>query len=491
MTAPNYLTKFWETLFRPTPPWRAIIGLVAFILLCFIAGAGKVLVLLYPFLSLLTAVYLYFKAPDLYVGFTFWQLFVGSFIRRGIDYQAGMLTPGPWNFVAVLVSFVSVLTLLDELPKFFQYRSYQRAYLPFILCFSCYFYATLNGLTRNSLDAVAINCLFFIAPLSFGFYLFVNWRKYPELKRVTESSFLWGVIVLGIYGIWQFLTAPAWDRFWMIAAQTVSFGTPEPLGIRTMSTMSSPQAFASVMMAGLVLITSQRKNQISFPTSIIGYLTFLLSRARAGWFSFVVGILFFTASLKIKEQIRFIFGILVLVLVLSQLIYIEPFSSIILERFSTLSDSENDVSLNARKEIFEGLISLALREVTGLGIGTDSSWFGGRDGSILPSLFIFGWIGLLFFLSGLALLLVRIISQSSASNRDRFSNATLSITIAMLAQAGFNFIFLSSIGTVFWSFLGITLASQKYHLYLQHQQRITQDISENSTENQPVISYRT
>jgi hypothetical protein len=440
-----------------------IIGLIIFYSLCFLAGLGKLLVVLFPLSSFLVAIYFYFKFPSLYISFSFWLLFFSPLIRRLIDYQSGHLTFGPWNLVSLLVSFITIITLVKEFPKIYKNKNYQKSYSPFAIYFASLLYGLFNGLIQNPLDAAIVDFLGRISPFCFGFHLFANWQNYPEYRRVIKQSFFWGVLLMGIYGMWQFCTAPPWDVFWMVQVGTTSFGQPEPFGIRTYSSMNSPQAFASAMLAGLLLLFNQRKTLMYFPATIFGYLTFMLSRARAGWLGFLVGLFVFTFSLKSNKQIQIITTVLLLLVILSQLIYIEPFSSVILERFSSLSNADSDASLNARTEIFQDLIYSSLVQVVGKGLGTDYDAFGGRDGSILQTLFVFGWIGTIFFLSGLLLLLVRLLFQFHISREDTFANTTLAISLGMLSQIGFNLIFLTSIGMIFWSFIGITLASQSYY----------------------------
>ena len=461
----NSRQKLLDIILRPTPAWKAILGLIIFYSLCFLAGLGQVLILLFPLSSLIVGLYLYFKNPPLYVGFNLWLLFLTALIRRLIDYQSGYLTPGPWTFTSLLVTFISVITLVRELPRFFKSKSYQRSYLPYFLCFASLFYGLFNGLIQNPIDATIVDFLGRLSPLCFGFHLYTDWQNYPQYRQVIKKSFLWGVLVMGIYGICQFFIAPPWDVFWMVQAETVSFGVPEPFGIRTMSTLSSPQAFAAIMLSGLLLLLNEKKTLVYYPATIAGYLTFMLSQARAGWLGFVVGIFVFVSSLKTDKQIRIIASILFLLVIMSQLIYIEPFSSVILERFSSLSDGQSDGSLSYRTNVFQSLINSALVEVVGKGLGADYSLFLGRDGSILQTLFVFGWIGSIFFVGGLLLLLLRLLFQSRVSRGDSFANATLAITLGTFAQLAFNLIFLSSIGIIFWGFMGITLASQRYYYY--------------------------
>ena len=460
-TINSFKTGFFEVIVRPTPAWKAILSLICFLSLCLIAGLGKMLILLFPISSLVVGIFLYFHAPTLYVGFTLWMWFLGPVIRRLIDYQSGYFTPGPWTFTALLVTSISFFTFIQELPK-----THHRSNLPFMLCFGTLFYSVLIGLIQNPIDETIVNFLAWLCPLSFGFHLFANWKHYPQFSKVIQQSFLWGMFLVGIYGIIQFCTAPQWDRFWLINGDMMSFGAPEPFGIRVMSTMNSPQAFATAMMAGLILLFSNRENTVLFlPANVVGYLTFLLSKARAGWLSWSIGLFIFISFSKLSTQLKALISIAFIVSMLVPLISIDPFADIISSRLESFSNVETDYSLNARLSAYQGLFDLAVTEITGKGLGfaIDFPGFGDRDGAILPTLFIFGWLGIIPLLSGICLLFFKMFFGKH-NKSDSFSNAARAICLGVLAQIGFNFIFLSAIGLIFWSFLGIYLASQRYYL---------------------------
>lgn len=453
--------KIFNLFLRPTLAWKVIFSLICFLSLCLVAGLGKVLIVLFPTCSFVVGVYLYLRAPALYVGFVFWMWFLSPLIRRLIDYQSSYLTPGPWTFTALVVTFISFYTFLLELPK-----TNQKNNLPFILCFVALFYGLLTGLVQNPLDQAIVNFLSFLSPLSFGFHLYVNWKYYPQYRQVIQQSFLWGILTMGLYGILQFCTAPLWDQFWLNnAPSTSSFGVPEPFGIRVMSTMSSPQAFATTMMAGLILLSSNQKTVLFLPATVLGYLTFLLSQARAAWLSWGTGLFAFITSSKLSTQVKAIAGIALIVLIVLPLINQEPFSDIILSRFESLSNTENDISLNARSWAYQNLFDLAITEVVGKGLGFNINLpgFGNRDSTILPVLFVFGWVGATPLMCGICLLFFKML-HGKTNKSDTFSVAARGICLGVLTQIGFNSIFESLIGVIFWSFIGIYLAGQRYYL---------------------------
>ena len=454
-------SSFFSTLLRPTPPWKVILSLIVFLSICFVTGLGKILILFFPASSFAVGVFLYLRYPSLYVGFVFWMWFLSPLIRRLIDYQSGYFTPGPWTFTALIVTSISFFSFLKEFPK-----TYHKNNLPFTLCFGALFYALSIGLIQNSIDQAIVNFLAWLCPISFGFYLYANWKYYPQYRKVIQQSFLWGMLILGVYGILQFCLAPQWDRFWLINGSMGSFGQPEPFGIRVMSTMSSPQAFATTMMAGLILLFTNKQNKILFfSTNIIGYLTFLLSQARAAWLAWGVAVLIFISFVRSSTQIKVIIGIALIVLAILPLINMEPLSDIILSRLETLSDAGTDSSLNTRLSAYQNLFNLAITEVTGKGLGfrIDLPGYGDRDGGILPTLFIFGWLGTIPFLCGFCLLFLKII-YSKTNKFDTFNTAAKAICLGVLSQIGFNFIFLSTLGMLLWSFMGMSLAGQKYYL---------------------------
>ena len=267
------LSKGIHQNLQPTSAWAVILGFFLFLTLCFLIGAGRVLIPIFPLGSFAIAIFLYLRHPLLYTGFTWWMWFVGPFIRRLIDYQSGYLTPGPWALTPMLVTSVCFITLIRYLPKFL----YRQDTFPFILCLGSVFYGFLialingKGITHGILGLLAWG-----TPIAFGLHILINWRNYPQYSQNVQRVFLWGVTVMGLYGVWQYLVAPPWDRFWLKSVENLTYGRPEPLGIRVWSTMMIPQKFAAVMMVGLLLLFIIR-GKLRFIAAGAGYLAFFLN----------------------------------------------------------------------------------------------------------------------------------------------------------------------------------------------------------------------
>ncbi|MBA3921665.1 MAG: O-antigen ligase domain-containing protein [Nostocaceae cyanobacterium] len=446
------------------PGWLAINALLLFSAVCYLSGAGALLRLVFPPLSLAVGIFLYVRYPVLYVGYSWWLWFLIALFRRMIDYRSGWDKQGVILIAPYLVSLITLATLFRYLPK-----SFRMGGLPFIISFAGVFYGFLIGLVSYSPILVFRNMLDWITPVLFGFHLFVNWRHYPQYRQNAQTVFLWGVLLTGTYGLVQFLIAPEWDRFWLLKSELTSMGHPEPFGIRVWSTMHSPAPFTTVMMAGLILLFSSN-HPLRLPASVAGYLAFLLSLVRAAWGGWVIAVLSLLSTLKPKLQMRLMLTILVLVLCVVPLTTIEPFSKIISERFQSFSNLKQDQSYNDREANYDRKLSLALSN--GLGNGIGGTWVlnekNGKlepiviDSGILDTFFALGWFGTIPYFGGMMMILYKLY-QGSESRNDSFANAARSIGLSVFLQLIFSSLMLGLSGIVLWGFMGIGMAANKYH----------------------------
>jgi hypothetical protein len=384
--------------------------------------------------------------------------FLTPLLRRLVDYRSGWDAQGVMLVSPFLVTLVTLATFLRYLPK-----SYRLGGLPFVLVFIAVIYSFLVSLINSSPTVAARALLDWLTPVLFGFHLFVNWRDYPSYRQNIQRTFLWGVLVMGAYGVVQFLIAPEWDRLWLKGAMEVggnSFGNPEPLKIRVWSTVNAPGHFAMIMIPGLLLLFNCSE-ALCFPAAGFGYLAFLLSSVRSAWGGWFVGLLILINSLKPYRQTRLIITILVIVVCVFTLSTMEPFSNVINSRVQTLSNIEEDNSFQARKYLFQTTIEKALSEGLGQGLGNGN--FG--DSGILETLLTMGWFGMTFYLGGIILLLFNLL-QNSTNRSDPFMSSckAIGICICVLIPMGNTIVALP--GAVFWGFSGMFMAAHKYY---QHQ----------------------
>lgn len=442
-------------------PWLIVGCLIAFTALCLAVNAASILRLVFPAGSLAVGALLFFRHPIFYIGFTWWLWFLTPLVRRLIDWEIGWIDPNPVLLAPFFVAFLPILTFLIQLPKAIRGNG-----LPFVLSIAAVAYGTFIGVLSYPVQSVIVPLLTWLTPILFGYYIFSQWRRFPELKQITEKTFLWGVLIMGIYGVIQFLVAPVWDQYWLQNLinnlQIYSFGTPNPLAIRVFSTMHSPQPFATTMVAGLLLLFAI-KSPLKIASSAFGYLAFLLTLARTSWLSWLLGLIVFIPSLKPKFQMRLIVTLMLISIVVLPLTMIEPFSTVISSRFQTFFAGQQDGSFIDRSLGYSNLLSEAFSEIEGRGLGfviRDAN-IGGNDSGILTLLLNLGWFGAIPYVAGLGLLVVNALQTRQAST-DPFVGACRAIVIATISQISLNTVFLTPFGIVLWGFMGLAAAARLY-----------------------------
>lgn len=457
---------------QPTLAWLAMLGFGAFTILCILAHVGGLLRLAFPAGAFLVGIFLYSRYPILYLGFTWWIAFLSPLVRRLVDFQSGWVDPSPVLLAPFLVMMVTGLTLVKKLPK-----SLQIGGLPLVLSITGVAYGFLVGMIKQAPVSAIVGLLNWIAPILLAFHLFVNWRDYPRYRQNIQRVFVWGALITGAYGVFQYLVAPQWDRYWLVNTGLLAFGKPEPLSIRVFSTMNSPGPFATVMMAALLLLFSSQ-SVIRFPAGAVGYLSFLLSMVRAAWLGWVIAVLTFIPSLKPKLQVRLVVTVMVMAICVVPLVNMEPFSTTISARLQSFTNAKEDTSYNDRITGYTEILGEALSQVSGEGLGyyIKSDSLGANDSGILSMFFYLGWFGTLPYLGGIALMYFNLF-QSSVGRSDAFMSAARAISLGVFAQIGLGSATAALSGVVMWSFAGAALAAQKYYDYQRLKAISAQSIS--------------
>jgi hypothetical protein len=279
-------------------------------------------------------------------------------------------------------------------------------------------------------------------------------------------------LLTGAYGVYQFVAAPAWDALWLSNVASSSFGKPEALEIRVFSTMNSPGPFGVVIMAGLLLLFTG-KNWLRLPAAIAGFLSLLLSLARASWVGWAVGFAALFKTLDARERFRIFIVSVLVVLCLLPLAFNEPFIESIGVRFQTLTNPQEDASAKAR---FAGYFEAAERisnDPIGSGFGNkiefsttdDDTAIVQRDSGFIDILLTFGWIGGTIYLAAVFFLFLALLERAPDDEIDRFAAASRAVGFALFAQFFFGSVMIAVSGVCFWSFCGFWLAARQYHSF--------------------------
>jgi hypothetical protein len=402
-------------------------------------------------------IFLYIKHPCMYIGFAFWTYFLTPFITRLVDFQSGYDPLRTMIIAPELVMLLTGITFFRYLPNFY-YQGGSYFVAPVIAIVYATFVGLINGFAPFLVGKTFIG---WINGVFLGFYLLTNWQNYPKYRQTIQRTFLWGCLVMGIYGIYQYLVLPEWDKLWLIQSEMyTSAGNPEPQQIRVWSTLHSPGTFASAI-TGILLILLSCKGSLSIVANVSGYLAFLLTLVRSSWGGWFVGLLIFISSLKPRLQIRLFMAIIILCVCVLPFATMGAFSERIAERFSTFSDIENDGSFQGRKELFSILLNQALAQIIGFGFGVQ-----GQDNGLIAMLFLFGWLGSIPYFIGVINLCKKLF-QNIECKSDLFLTATRSVVFSQLVQMIFGTPFNGLPGWYIWGFGGMFLAGQKYYQKLQ------------------------
>lgn len=462
----------------PADAWTFIGIFFAISLLGARVGLGPLLNYLFPLGALAVGLHLFARHPNLYIGFTWWLWFVTPFIRRIADYWGNYTEPSPMLLAPFLVTGLTILSAIKELPN-----ANIKGALPFAMASMGVLYGFWVGIinyseySSNAGFTLVKALLGWLSPVTFGWYMFSRWRDYPQCRQITRQVFLWGILVMGLYGIWQFVALPEWDRMWLLKSGLFSsHGLPDEAGgSRVWSTMHSAEPFSAYAVGGLLFLFSHRGPML-VPASVAGLVALLLTTVRSAWLGFFAGFFALFGFLKPSFQVRLICLVTLIMLcaipILTSDIFSDDILTDIVGRLNTFSNLEDDRSTDVRLNTFNALIGKALVSFVGRGLGR-----GVQDSTILSTMFEIGWIGVLFYVGGMLLLLIQLFGTSCKA--DSFAVTTRAIIVSALIRIPVNSVFEGVTGILLWASIGLGLAAIKYNttVSLKAQQPIGQNIS--------------
>jgi hypothetical protein len=439
---------------KPVAAWTAILALSFLTIVLISAGAGKLLNFAFPIMSLGVGAFLYFRYPILYNGFTWWIWFLVALVRRLADYYSSYTEPSPLLLAPYLVSGLTLITVFRYLPKIPVKET-----LPFILPLIGVFYGCLVGLINMSSFTVFKSLLDWLIPITYGFHLLVYWHNFPKFYQNIQRVFVWGILLMSIYGIIQFIAIPEWDRQWLNSSEmfTAAGLADESGGTRIWSTMHSGEPFAAFMAGGLLLLFN-KTGLLNYSASGVGYIAFLLTTVRSAWIGWLAGLIALASSLKTKYQMRLIMIVIATAILVIPLAGMEQFSGQLGDRFATFSNFGQDASVTGRQELFKDEIGYALTNFVGDGIGTPA-----MDSALLSTLISLGWFGTTCYVSGLSMLIFRLF-QANNSNYQLLLSGIRAIVISSVVRIPVNSSAIIGIGGIMlWGFFGLFVAFSKYN----------------------------
>lgn len=444
-------------------PVASLLGLVSVTVLGIVAGGADILQLAFPVLAVGVGALWLWQRPIGYLGYTWWLWFLTPEVRRLVDNETGYTETSLIMVAPFLVSCLAALPLVANLHRFpHRYR------LPFALTVLGLGYSYGVGVLVGSVFGATFDLLNWLAPIVLGAYLLVTTHRLEAQRRAVERTFVWGVLVLGLYGLYQFFVMPVWDAYWMVESDMGSIGTPFPFEVRVFSTLNSPGPFAVVMMAGLLLLL-RTSGTLRWGAAALGFASFLLSLVRSAWGGWVVGLLVLAAQLPTRERTHLILALVAVGLAALPLLRVGPVAESVSARFESLEDISGDTSYSARLELYTDMTAFIARNPLGLGMGstgvaTDLGEGEGGvlnlDSGVIAVPYTFGLLGTLYYAGGVLWLFG--LALARLRNAGAFGVTCFSVAVAGLSQVVFGNAWVGVSGVVIWFFLCMTLASCEF-----------------------------
>jgi hypothetical protein len=463
---------------RVRPAWPVIAAFAAGIALLLVAGSPGLVRLAYPAGALAIGCWLYLRGPGGYIEFAWWLWHVSPGIRRIVDYQLGAWDPqNPMSLTPFLVSGLALAGVLRRLPELRRLR-----FLPWGVALVAVLYGYLVGLLRVGPMAATHALITWLVPLGFGLYGAVSWRRYPEARAAMRRSFLWGSLVLAVYGIAQFVDPPAWDRTWMVSSGMYSVGRAFPYEVRVFSLVNAPLPFATILVAGLFIALSGRGVWRVLSLSL-GTIALLLSLVRSAWLAGLLGLVTYLSALPRRAARPLVAAGLLTLGVISLVPLIVPGEiagptvGIVRDRLLTFADLSHDVSFKDRTSFLDDIAAVVIEEPLGHGLGSTgvSSTLGGGgngirdfDNGIFAVLYSLGWVaGAAFLAAAVGIILVALPRREAKEDVTAKAARAVAVTSLVLA-VGAN-VFEGVSAAVLWGFAGLVAASHQWQEVGGHQ----------------------
>jgi hypothetical protein len=433
--------------------WYVLKILAAFVTLTLVLLTLKPDLLrpLFPATACFAGYWIYRRNESYYLSFMLWIFMLTPLLRRVVDWRTSYQSQSLILLAPLLITLLPAIHLRRRLVMV----------VPVIrtgalLTLSGIVFGAGVGMIKHPGVNVILAAVMWSAPIVLCVFA-ASIRERAMLGRVLTRTFLWGVLLMSVYGTYQYLVAPHWDAYWLVQVTLESFspsyGHPEPMGIRVWSTMNSPGSFSLFLGAALVWLCTV-DGLLAILACGMGYITLSLTLVRTAWIMTIIGILIYVLGCRTRPSLRSTTTALLTVgLVAYVLVHATQFAGVF-DRLQTFSSLSADGSVHVRMEMYHHMNDYILSAPFGLGLESPAvinRYY--LDSSFVEVFVMLGWLGALCYLSGFAYLLLHVVLSLRSFSRERVAAAA--ITLACATQIFSGNAFYQQGGTVLWLFIGV------------------------------------
>ena len=272
-----------------------------------------------------------------------------SFVRRYVDLTVGF----DFSSIMLIGPLLAITVPGISLAGYFERKPFANLQIvPLVIVGFCVLYGSALTIFLGDFSNAASGTVKSIAPLIYGASVLMRAEDPDRMIEAATSVFLVILPLMGIYGIYQYVDPPDWDRYWMKYATILSAGQPLPYLIRTYSVMNGPASFATFTTVGLILVLFLRGGILPLILTAPAAIALLLSQYRTAWLVMAAAIGFCLLFAPTRQRAGFsILGIVAVIFIAM----LTPFGDVITDRLATLGQGSDDGSARERLEQFTWL----------------------------------------------------------------------------------------------------------------------------------------
>ena len=380
------------------------------------------------------------------------------FLRRLVDAAIGFDPAGTMLLGPVLAIAIPTIELRHLLNS---RDSEDQVLLPLVLVGLCITYGMLLSAFMGEFGPLGTSALKMYTPLLYGAWVMRKARNDPSALEAATRSFYVLAPIIGIYGIWQYVSPSEWDRYWMESvAGTISvLGRPEPYGVRVFSMMNSPASFGTYAACGVLLFGFCRRGWSSPPMAMVIGLGLLFTFYRTAWIAVVLGIGYCALFPRTRERAGAISILVVIAVILAA--GSADFGDAIMDRLETFTgsvseDGSGKMRLSQLFEVYRMVDGMAV----GLGFSRLSTPFNGVDsvdGEVVTAFITMGVVVGSIYIVALVWAALQALSRIKGTTDPRLI-VTGAVIIGMVASIPLTSVTSGEIGLLLWLFIALATA---------------------------------
>lgn len=314
---------------------------------------------------------------------------------------------------------------------------------------------TTLAVAQLPLVAAVAGAAAWLPPLALGLAVLLLPAERDAMERATARVGVVGSVVVGGYGVAQWLVLPSWDSSWMLAVYDVadSFGRAVPGEVRVFSTLNSPGPAAAALLLLVVLASVARvQTPVRVLAVVLGVAALGLTQVRQ---VYVAGLAFLVVATIRRVYPAAAVAATALVVVLAILVVPAARETVGERVVTSIRAGDQDESLNARATFQREQFGGALARPLGLGLGSTGSGvrasgsgeeFADADSGYLELVRSLGLALTALLLVGVALLL----GFCRRARRDRLGVALWCLSLTIPVQLVLSNVFVGAAGAMTW-----------------------------------------